>query len=506
MNDEKNVNDKTEASSSPATDRAIQEKESETLPTETIEVDILEIDKVEDVEKTKNISNEIDDFTRKLLDKQVELTLFPDDDITSSALEGTMSEAQRKNAEFSMLTALDQVRRERGQTPISEEEKRYAAREKNKENQDQSNTLKSTSDTPKTTTTATPATATTQTPLDPTPAVEATKDLTLNRYETTSREDHFEPQETRPTTEKKFYQKTKFWGITAALIALLGLGGAYAWKVGVYDPQHVSGVEQDFAYKNLVKYADEYPMMSETQRREIINLEDAYNSLTEEKKAEINTYFEDPNHTGKTFVALLEEYKKIIADEKNNSLQQMVDYAHSYSDLSEEDQLDITQKLEAYNSLEQDGKDQVNAILKESTGKDFMQLYNEARTKRNSMESTTSSTASSQDSSTNATQGSNGTGVTSGDGSSNGTAGSSGTTSGLTTNGGSGTSGTTTPSTNLPYDQQTQAELRETLAQLQNDQDNYLRFLESEGLSPADDEIAAQYSSQIADVESLLGQ
>ncbi|MDE5758440.1 MAG: hypothetical protein K2H85_07485, partial [Allobaculum sp.] len=154
MNDEKNVNDKTEASSSPATDRAIQEKESETLPTETIEVDILEIDKVEDVEKTKNISNEIDDFTRKLLDKQVELTLFPDDDITSSALEGTMSEAQRKNAEFSMLTALDQVRRERGQTPISEEEKRYAAREKNKENQDQSNTLKSTSDTLKTTATA----------------------------------------------------------------------------------------------------------------------------------------------------------------------------------------------------------------------------------------------------------------------------------------------------------------------------------------------------------------
>lgn len=500
MKDQKNGNDPIEVSSSLSADTPSSEIEN----VETKTIDILEIEKVEELEKTKNISNEIDDFTRKLLDKQVELTLFPDDDITSSDLEGTMSESQRKNAEYSMLSALDQVRRERGQTPISEEERRYAAKEKG------ITTLSST-ETKKIeplseTSNSFPSTLT-DTSKDPSSNIDATKDLTLNRYENTSREDHFEKQEARPTTEKKFYQKTKFWGLTGALVALLGLFGLYTWKVAVYDPQHVSGVEQDFAYKKLVQYADEYPMMSEMQRREIINLEDAYNSLTEEKKAEINTYFEDPNHTGKTFVVLLEEYKKIIEEEKNNSLQQMIDYANSYADLSEEDQLDIVQKLDAYNALSQEGKDEVNNILKGSMGKDFTQLYNEARTKRNSMESSTTSSTSS---STNATQGSNGTGVT-GEGTtgpidSTGSTGTpiptnpSGTTSGGTTTNGA------TSTSDLPYDQQTEAQLRETLAQLQNDQDNYLRFLESEGLSPADDEIAAQYSAQISDVESLLGQ
>ncbi len=504
MNDQKNVNDKTEANSSMATDKSPQVQEDQTLPTQTIEVDVLKLEAVEEVEKTKNISNEIDDFTRKLLDKQVELTLFPDDDITSSALEGTMSEAQRKNAEFSMLTALDQVRRERGQKPISEEEKQYASSEKKNEKKEPAQ--KKEPDSIKTTSSPLPsnsAPSSSSTQGSEPITLDVTKDLTLNRYENTSRKDHFESQETRPTTEKKFYQKTKFWGISAALIALLGLGGLYAWKVGIYDPQHVSEVEQDFAYKNLVKYADEYPMMSETQRREIIHLEEAYNSLTEEKKAEINAYFEDSNHTGKTFVVLLDEYKKIIEEEKNNSLQQMVDYANSYADLSEEEQLDITQKLEAYNALSQEGKDQVNAILKDSMGKDFTQLYNEARNKRNSIEgSTVTSSASSQSSSSNGTQGSNGTGVTSNGQSSTGTA-----TAGSSGTNGNGTSGgVSSGSDSLPYDQQTEAELRETLAQLQNDQDNYLRFLESEGLSAANDEIAAQYSSQISDVESLLGQ
>lgn len=439
--------------------------------------------------KTKNISNEIDDFTRKLLDKKVELTLFPDDDITSSSLEGTMSEAQRKTAEYSMLTALDQVRRERGQTPISEEEKKYADQEKGNQSKPKKTTEKASltsvvKEEKKSDPTTSITTPTKSSPLEP------------NRYETTSREDHFEKQEARPE-QVKFYKKPKFWALSGTLIALLGLSGLYAWKVGVYDPQHISEVEQDFAYKNLVKYADEYGMMSENQRREIINLEDAYNSLDETKKADINEYYKDPKHTGKTFVELLNEYKQLIEKEQNDSLQQMIDYANTYPSLTQEQQLDITQKLEAYNALSQEGKDQVNAILKSSTTKDFTQLYNEARTKRNtSNQSTTSTSHSSTTNSTNATQGSNGTGITSGDSTPNNT-------TIPETPLSNGVSDTQTPAINQT---QTEAQLREQLAQLQNDQDNYLRFLESEGLSPANDEIAAQYSAQISGVEALLGQ
>lgn len=77
---------------------------------------------------SKDSGNEIDDFARKLLDKQAEMALFPDDDnFTTSALEGSLSEAQRKNAETSMLNALDQLRMERGQETIEEEEQHYAA-------------------------------------------------------------------------------------------------------------------------------------------------------------------------------------------------------------------------------------------------------------------------------------------------------------------------------------------------------------------------------------------
>lgn len=453
----------------------------------------------DDLGNTKNISNEIDDFTRKLLDKKVELTLFPDDDITSSSLEGTMSEAQRKTAEYSMLTALDQVRRERGQTPISEEEKKYADQEKDSQTKtkkaNESASLSSAVQEKKQVTES-KKTSTTDTN-------DKSGQLEPNRYETTSREDHFEKQETRPE-QVKFYKKPKFWALSGTLVALLGLSGLYAWKVGVYDPQHISGVEQDFAYKNLVKYADEYGMMSENQRREIINLEDAYNSLDDTKKASINEYYKDPKHTGKTFVELLAEYKQLVEKEQNDSLQQMIDYANTYPSLPEDQQLDIVQKLEAYNALSQDGKDQVNAILKSSTNKDFTQLYNEARTKRNTADQSTSSAShSSTTSSSNATQGSNGTGVTSNDGTSNITTPTTPTTPDFPT----------TPSNSGVSDGQTstltpemEAQLREQLVQLQDDQDNYLRFLESEGLSAANDEIAAQYSAQISGIESMLGQ
>ena len=72
--------------------------------------------------------NEIDDYTQKLLDKQVEYLLFPEDDsdVTTSSLEGTMSEEQRRVAEETMLSALDQLRKERGQVSIEEEENQFA--------------------------------------------------------------------------------------------------------------------------------------------------------------------------------------------------------------------------------------------------------------------------------------------------------------------------------------------------------------------------------------------
>lgn len=264
-------------------------------------------DQTDSIASEKNdhpINNDIDEYTQKLLDRRAELTLFPDDDedFTSSSLEGSLTDFQRRNAEQSMLNALDQLRKERGQVSIAEEERNFEQNgEKREGHQNEGKE-------------------------------EYYKGIVPNRYENSNRLDHFLVTEPRPQTKKELWKRPIFWVIFCGCIMIATLFGAFAWKVTVYDPQHATDVDQAYAYRKLVNYADEFPMMSDRQKKEIVNLEADFNSLPLAKKDEINTYFSNPKHTGKTFTALLEEYKKTIEVEQDSRIQELLDLARNWQD------------------------------------------------------------------------------------------------------------------------------------------------------------------------------
>lgn len=404
--------------------------------------------------------NEIDDFTQKLLDKKAELVLFPDDDFTSSSLEGTMSEAQRKTAETSMLNALDQLRQERGQSTIEEEERQYA--KNHPESVDGShyeNQAGSASS-------SRHEQASSFIPVEP------------NRYETTKREDHFEKQEKRPRRKKKLYQYPRFWMIVGLIALIAALFGGYVWKVTVYDPAHVADDSQTQAYERLVNFADEYPMKSDAQKKEVVNLEGDYNSLPQAKKDEINEYFQNPKHVGKTFVELLDETRQANLHEQNPELGALLDYARQYTSLDEPGKLDIIHRIDAFNSLNDQGKAEVNQILQDATGKDFMTLYNEAQAQVNAAannpapaDSAANEPTAQPDAAANPEN-----------------------------NDAAGTDGAQPNASVNPN-----AELENQLNRLYADRANYQQFLADEGMAGTSDEITQQYDAQIAELEAQLG-
>ncbi len=367
--------------------------------------------------------NEIDDYTQKLLDKQVEYLLFPEDDgdVTTSSLEGTMSEEQRRVAEETMLSALDQLRKERGQVSIEEEENQFArSHPSSRPNKKRHSKGKA----------------------------QASKgeDLEPSRYEV-KKDTKEEGAAKKPASAVPFYKTTKFKVILAAVIVLGVLFGAYAWKVTVYDPAHVASVDQDAAYKRLVNYADEFSMMSDAQKRNLVNLENDYNSLPAAKKTEIDEYFLNPKHTGKSFTDLLAEMKDNTLSVDNPEFADLLSFAQGFNAADEATRATIVDKIDVFNALEEDARNKIDEAMKVTTGKTFTQVYNDY----------VSGQPISENPSDPAAQ----------------------------------------PADNTDA-------LQAQLDSLRTDRDNYAQFLAEEGLST--DDILQQYDAQIADLQSQLGQ
>ncbi len=382
-----------------------------------------------------NELNEIDDFTQKLLDKQTEYLLFPDldeEDVTTSSLEGSMSLDQRKKAEETMLNALDQMRRERGQMPISEEEKQYSVRSAS-------------------TRSASKKGVSSRMHWNKVDRKEKDTSVAPGRYEISE-----EPASVRSAApvhdDRPFYKKTNF-KIALVLILIAGvLFGAYAWKVTVYDPAHIASTTQEDSYKRLVNYADEFSMMSDAQKRNLVNLEADYNSLPQAKKTEINEYFKNPKHTGKEFMELLAEMKQNTLVTDNPAFNDLLSFAQGFNSASEDVRKEILTRIDAYNALDEEARKQVDEAMQQTTGKTFVQVYEEYK----NAEQNDQSGDPNADSNT------------------------------------------------APIDDPQNAALQAELDQLIADRDVYAGFLAEEGLES--DEVLAQYDAQIAAIQAQLGQ
>lgn len=315
---------------------------------------------------SKNDKN-IDAYSKALLDKKTEYN----DELKKPKEVHQMSEAERRQAEKTMSSALDMLRKERGQKTIAEEEQFYQEHKDDLKDMDDDFTTSS---------------------IEKEQSNEAL-DLVHAMLQDMSNEDDEDEEvviqkEKKPkekksknkqVKEKKPMKKVTKIVLCVILLGLAALGG-YAYKGLVYNPQNIVSETQQKTYDKLVSYADEYGdnMMSDAEKMELLDLDKDYQKLLDKQKASINEYFKE--QTGKTYKALLKDIKQLHQDKEEVKLpayQQIVDLLNGWESKSDEEKMAVADMQSTYSSLSKNLKDEVDTLSKSKTGKDFIDLCKE---------------------------------------------------------------------------------------------------------------------------------
>ena len=326
---------------------------------------------------SKNDKN-IDAYSKALLDKKTEYN----DELKKPKEVHQMSEAERRQAEKTMSSALDMLRKERGQKTIAEEEQFYQEHKDDLKDMDDDFTTSS---------------------IEKEQSNEAL-DLVHAMLQDMSNEDdedeevviqkekkpkekkekkEHKPKEkkskNKQVKEKKPMKKVTNIVLCVILLGLAALGG-YAYKVLVYNPQNIVSETQQKTYDKLVSYADEYGdnMMSDAEKLELLDLDKDYQKLLDKQKTSINEYFKE--QTGKTYKALLKDIKQLHQDKEEVKLpayQQIVDLLNGWESKSDEEKMAVADMQSTYSSLSKNLKDEVDTLSKSKTGKDFIDLCKE---------------------------------------------------------------------------------------------------------------------------------
>lgn len=326
---------------------------------------------------SKNDKN-IDAYSKALLDKKTEYN----DELKKPKEVYQMSEAERRQAEKTMSSALDMLRKERGQKTIAEEEQFYQEHKDDLKDMDDDFTTSS---------------------IEKEQSNEAL-DLVHAMLQDMSNEDdedeevviqkekkpkekkekkEHKPKEkkskNKQVKEKKPMKKVTKIVLCVILLGLAALGG-YAYKVLVYNPQNIVSETQQKTYDKLVSYADEYGdnMMSDAEKLELLDLDKDYQKLLDKQKTSINEYFKE--QTGKTYKALLKDIKQLHQDKEEVKLpayQQIVDLLNGWESKSDEEKMAVADMQSTYSSLSKNLKDEVDTLSKSKTGKDFIDLCKE---------------------------------------------------------------------------------------------------------------------------------
>ena len=305
---------------------------------------------------SKNDKN-IDAYSKALLDKKTEYN----DELKKPKEVHQMSEAERRQAEKTMSSALDMLRKERGQKTIAEEEQFYQEHKDDLKDMDDDFTTSS---------------------IEKEQSNEALDLVHAMLQDMSNEGDEDEEvviQKEKKPKEKKPMKKVTKIVLCVILVGLVALGG-YAYKVLVYNPQNIVSETQQKTYDKLVSYADEYGdnMMSDAEKLELLDLDKDYQKLLDKQKTSINEYFKE--QTGKTYKALLKDMKQLHQDKEEVKLpayQQIVDLLNGWESKSDEEKMAVADMQSTYSSLSKNLKDEVDTLSKSKTGKDFIDLCKE---------------------------------------------------------------------------------------------------------------------------------
>ena len=333
--------------------------------------------------------DDLDTFARALLNKKTEMKIFDETIETTDAAE-TADPTPRQEAEKTMSAALDSLRRSRGQKTIEEEEQDLASSIFENTAEDNAALVRSIIEENKREAAQKDASAPKKKYKAPRPVKKKWKKDDKNKKAAkpeTPQELKREPApDTSAEPRKPMDPRKKKLLIYIGCFCLLVAAafGVYAWKVLVYNPEHVVTAEQQKSYDKLVDYADEYGsgLMSDAEKAEILDLKADYDSLAPSQKTRINAYFREQTKTeenpdGKTFTDIWEEenaLKQAQDDQNKPEYQQLLAFISNWNEKSEEDRRTIVNYKDIYNSLSQTLKKEIDDNLRSQTGQTFNSL------------------------------------------------------------------------------------------------------------------------------------
>lgn len=331
---------------------------------------------------SKNDKN-IDAYSKALLDKKTEYN----EELKKPKEVHQMTEAERRLAEKTMSSALDMLRKERGQKTIAEEERLYEENKVDSQHMEDDFTTSSieneqSSDALDLVHTMLQDMSNDDDELLPS-QVKKLKEKQEKKEKKEKKEKPKKEKEEEPK-KKKSKKKKPMSKVTKIILGCILLGvaalGVYSYKVLVYDPQNIVSPAQQKTYDKLVSYADEYGdnMMSDAEKLELIDLNSGYKKLLDKQKTSINAYFKE--QTGKSYTALLKEVKELQKTKEEVKLpayQQIVDLLNGWDAKSDEEKMAVADMQSVYSSLSKSLKMEVDSLSKSKTGKDFIDLCKE---------------------------------------------------------------------------------------------------------------------------------
>ena len=326
--------------------------------------------------KDKNI----DAYSKALLDKKTEYN----EELKKPKEVHQMTEAERRMAEKTMSSALDMLRKERGQKTIAEEERFYEENKADLQHMDDDFTTSSIENEQSNDALDLVHTMLQDMSNDDDELLPSQVKKLKENKENKEKPKKEKPKKEEKPKDKKSKKKKPMSKITKIILGFILLGvaalGVYSYKVLVYDPQNIVSPAQQKTYDKLISYADEYGdnMMSDAEKLELLDLDSGYKKLLDKQKTSINEYFKE--QTGKTYKALLKDIKELQTSKEEAKLpayQQIMTLLNGWDAKSDEEKMAVVDMQSVYSSLSKSLKEDVDDLSKSKTGKDFIDLCKE---------------------------------------------------------------------------------------------------------------------------------
>ncbi|MBQ0066079.1 MAG: hypothetical protein KBT48_09985, partial [Firmicutes bacterium] len=165
--------------------------------------------------------------------------------------------------------------------------------------------------------------------------------------------------------------------ITVSFVVLLFLLlGVYSYVVLIRNPQINPTPEQAQLYDKLVEYADEWDMLSDTEKNELIDIEEDYEHLLSVQKNKINEYYKE--QTGSTLKEIYVDLNKKLNEEKdetNAPYRVLMDFLNSWENLTDNQKMGVITYKNTFDSIPPSLQSKVNQFTKEKIGMSFNTIY-----------------------------------------------------------------------------------------------------------------------------------